>query len=276
MRLVHRHVLQRDDALARLDLLHAVDHQERVALRQVLEDLVDVHLSHLFSPAFGLPRSAVRSCAALRRQASCSSNGIEAGVGAGLGERARDQRAGRDVHVIADRDVAVDHGGAADACMAADVGAAGDADAARDRGVRADAHVVADLDLVVELHALLDHRVVERAAVDRGVGADLDVVADAHARRSAGSSPSGPPSGAMPKPSAPITTPECRTHALADRAARVDDHARIQAALVADGHVVADHAARADRTTRLAKLAHVARHHVPSGWTPACLAGRRN
>ena len=52
---------------------------------------------------------------------------------------------------------------------------------AGDRGVRADAHVVADLDLVVELDALLDHRVVERAAVDRGVGADLDVVADAHA-----------------------------------------------------------------------------------------------
>jgi hypothetical protein len=47
--------------------------------------------------------------------------------------------------------------------------------------VRADAHVVRDLDLVVELHALLDHRVVQRAAVDGGVGADLDVVADAHA-----------------------------------------------------------------------------------------------
>src|SRR5918996_545040 len=106
---------------------------------------------------------------------------VEPGVGAGLGERARDERAHRDVDVVRDPDMADDHRRAADRYVAADVGAAGDADAARDRAVRADAHVVANLDLVVELDALLDHRVVERAAVDRGVGADLDVVADAHA-----------------------------------------------------------------------------------------------
>jgi hypothetical protein len=35
-----------------------------------------------------------------------------------------------------------------------------------------------DLDLVVELDAVLDHRVVEGTAVDGGVGADLDIVAD--------------------------------------------------------------------------------------------------
>ena len=56
------------------------------------------------------------------------------------------------------------------------------ADAAGHGGVRADAHVVADLDLVVEAYVLLEHGVVERAAVDGGVGADLAVVAD-HARR---------------------------------------------------------------------------------------------
>ena len=39
-------------------------------------------------------------------------------------------------------------------------------------------HVVGDLHEVVELHAVLDHGVVDRAAVDRGVRADLHVVAD--------------------------------------------------------------------------------------------------
>src|SRR5262245_26526088 len=106
---------------------------------------------------------------------------IDAGVGARLGKRARDQRARGNVDAVGDLDVPVDHGRAADRAAAPDVGAAGDAGARRDRGVRADAHVVADLDLVVELDALLDHRVVQRAAVDRGVGADLDVVADPHA-----------------------------------------------------------------------------------------------
>src|ERR687895_1696924 len=102
-------------------------------------------------------------------------------IGARLYDRARDQRAGRDVDMVDELDMSVDHCRAADGAVPADVGAAGDADAARDRAVRADAHVVADLDLVVELHALLDHRVVERAAVDGGVRADLDVIADAHA-----------------------------------------------------------------------------------------------
>ncbi len=53
------------------------------------------------------------------------------------------------------------------------------------RSVRADAHVVADHDEVVELDALLDHGVVDGAAVDGGVGADLDVGADAHRCRPA-------------------------------------------------------------------------------------------
>src|SRR5262245_36240670 len=76
--------------------------------------------------------------------------------------------------------MAVDHRRAADGDVPPDIRAAPAADAAGDGAVRADAHVVADLNLVVELDALLDHGVVERAAVDRGIGADLDVVADAH------------------------------------------------------------------------------------------------
>src|SRR4029077_19384109 len=52
--------------------------------------------------------------------------------------------------------------------------------AGRDRRVRADAHVVRDHDEIVELDALLDHRVLDGAAVDGGVGDNLDVRADAH------------------------------------------------------------------------------------------------
>ncbi len=43
VRLVDRHVLQRDDALAGYDLQHAVDHHEWIAVRQRLQYLLDIH-----------------------------------------------------------------------------------------------------------------------------------------------------------------------------------------------------------------------------------------
>src|SRR6185503_6538318 len=147
--------------------------------------------------------------------------GVEAGVDTGLADRARDQRPRRDLDAVGDLDVAVDHGGAADQAMRADVGAAGDADAARDRAVRADAHVVPDLDLVVELDALLDHRVVERAAVDGGVGADLHVVADAHAADLRDLHPS-PRLGRDAEAVGADHGPGVHHHAFSQRALRVD------------------------------------------------------
>ena len=42
VRLVRRDVLDRLDPLAVLELDDAIDHQERIAVRQLLEDLVDV------------------------------------------------------------------------------------------------------------------------------------------------------------------------------------------------------------------------------------------
>ena len=69
---------------------------------------------------------------------------------------------------------------AADHAALADGGAAGDPGAAGDDRVRADAHVVADLHEVVELDALLDHGVLDGAAIDGGVGADLHIRAHAH------------------------------------------------------------------------------------------------
>ena len=51
--LVDRHVLDGDDAFFALQLEHAVDQQERIAVRQDLQDVVDVE--HGFSPHSNLP-----------------------------------------------------------------------------------------------------------------------------------------------------------------------------------------------------------------------------
>src|SRR5438105_7880524 len=95
-------------------------------------------------------------------------------------DRVRDRRIAGDDHVVGDREMAGEAAEAADHAALADRGAAGHGYAGGERAVRADAHVVPDHDEVVELDALLDHRVVDGAAVDGGVGSDLDVVADAH------------------------------------------------------------------------------------------------
>src|SRR5438105_4190056 len=68
-----------------------------------------------------------------------------------------------------------------DFTVLADAHAARDAHTARYRSMRADAAVVPNLDLIVELHALLDHGVVQRAAIDGGVGTDFHIVAYHHA-----------------------------------------------------------------------------------------------
>src|SRR5688500_10762234 len=140
----------------------------------------------------------------------------------------------------------MDHGRAADDDVPSDARAAGDADAAGHRAVRADAHVVADLDLVVELDALLDHRVVERAAVDRGVGADLDVVADAHAADLRDLDPAALV-GRDAEAVGADDRPGMHHDSLSKKAFRVNHDTRIQAAVIADDDVVADDAARADR-----------------------------
>src|SRR6185436_9306208 len=82
--------------------------------------------------------------------------------------------------MVGDGQMAGYHRIAAELAVTADARAAGNADAAGDGGVRANAAVVSDLDLIVQLDALLDHRVIERAAVHRGIGTDLDIVADYH------------------------------------------------------------------------------------------------
>src|SRR6185369_17732969 len=104
-----------------------------------------------------------------------------AGIVTRLADAAVHERAPGHEDVVADRQVPGDADLPRDHAARADGRAAGDSGAARDHRVGPEAHVVADLDLVVELDAILDDRVLDRAAIDRGVGADLDVVADAHA-----------------------------------------------------------------------------------------------
>src|SRR3954465_9844884 len=174
---------------------------------------------------------------------------IDAGIRAGLQDRARDERTGGNVDVVDDLQMAEDHGGAAERAVPADVGAAGDADAAGDRGMRADPRVVADLDLVVELHAPLDQRVVHGAAVDGRVGADLDVVADAHRADLRDLHPAPTVVGDAEAVGADHHA-GMHDDALAEGAAIVDDDARIEAAVVADLDVVADDATGADGDPR--------------------------
>src|SRR5947208_2778425 len=126
------------------------------------------------------------------------------------------------------------------------VGAHAHADAARHGGVRADAHVVPDLDLVVELHALFDHRVVDRAAIDRGVGDDLHLVADAHGSDLGNLDPAPGVLGDTEAVGADHHS-GVQDAARADRTAGVDHHPRIQAGFIADAHPFAHHAVGPDR-----------------------------
>ena len=110
----------------------------------------------------------------------------------------------------------------------------------------ADPAVVGDLDLVVELDAVLDHRVVERAAVDRGVGTDLDVIADHDPAELRHSRPSRPCAGTNPKPRPPITAPGSSLRPGADQRIGTDVDVRFKPRTGADRGPAADHAVRAD------------------------------
>jgi hypothetical protein len=135
------------------------------------------------SPAHGCGRAACAAGAAWRRSSPrrhCR-RWERSRCSARLADRARDHRGRADVHMVGDLEVAQDHRAAGDAVQWRPMRALPATPTQPAIAVCAPMwHVVADLDQVVELDAVLDHGVVERAAVDAGVGADLDVVADAH------------------------------------------------------------------------------------------------
>src|SRR5690606_26619348 len=194
-RLVHGHVLDGHDAFARLHFKDPVDQQHRVSMRQAGHDFLDVEFhsflsyrrhSHMRRQLLVVFFKGAQALAQLRKlpQHRCVAlpadvlvERVYPGVAPGLFDVGGDGRAPRDVHVVAQDDVAGKHGGTAYGAAGADDRGAGDADAGRHGGVVAYAHVVRHHDLVVELDPVADDGVFEGAAVDGGVGADLDVVA---------------------------------------------------------------------------------------------------
>src|SRR6185437_3940002 len=103
-----------------------------------------------------------------------------AGVYPRGGDRMADHRGAEDGHVVADVQMATHRHHSRDHAAGPDGGAAGYPGARGDRGVRTDTHVVSDLDLVVQLHSLIQHRVLDGAAIDGRIGADLHVRAHSH------------------------------------------------------------------------------------------------
>ena len=105
--------------------------------------------------------------------------------------------------------------------------------------MRADMHVVRHLYLVVELHTLLDHGVVQRAAVDGGIGADLDMIADDH---TADLLNLQPPACIHRKAETVGTDHRAGMHddMSSDDAAVIDSHAGIEPGMFAQHRILAD------------------------------------
>src|SRR5207244_4110411 len=115
--------------------------------------------------------------------------------------------------------------------------AAGDPDLRDEQRVLADDDVVADVDEVVELRAAADAGLAERAAVDGAVGAYLDVVLDHRDSNLLDLEV------AFAVPDVAVTVgandgARVHDHTLPDDGARVDDDARMEHGVGADGRVV--------------------------------------
>src|SRR4030095_2076928 len=112
------------------------------------------------------------------KQRGSGKGGERTGVNPGLVNRMEHAGATRDNRIVGDAQMSRDHRRAADLAVASDPGAPRHAHTSGNGGVRADRAVVPDLDLIVELDVVLDHGVVDGAAIDRGIRADFAVGAD--------------------------------------------------------------------------------------------------
>src|SRR5262245_47782664 len=175
--------------------------------------------------------------------------GIGPVVGSRLFEGFRDQRMRGDHDVIGYHDMPGDSRSPADLAETPDAGATGNAGARRDRGVRADAHVVSHLDLVVELHAVLDDRVVDRAAVDRRICADLDGVAENVPDHLGNLAPSTLARGEA-DPVRAYHRSRVQYYTLTDHAAVIDRDVGEEPGAGTNGHALAHEAARSDHGPR--------------------------
>src|SRR3989338_2353104 len=123
--------------------------------------------------------------------------------------------------------MAEDHRRAANPAMASDTCTTRNAYTAGNHRVRTNPAVVADLDQIVEFDALLDHRVIQRAAVYRSVGTNLNLIADHHAANLWNFYPAATILG-MAKPIRPDHRSSVNDTISANAASMVDDCIRIQ------------------------------------------------
>ena len=90
------------------------------------------------------------------------------------------QRADRNAHPIAQREMPQNVGTATNGAIRANHCATCHTRAASHRRVFADMHVVGDLDEVIELDPVFNHGIAQRAPVDTGIGSDFYIVPDTH------------------------------------------------------------------------------------------------
>ena len=238
-RLVDRDVLERLDALARFDLEHPVDQQERVAVRQLLEYFVDVHhvlllqgLHALAQPVQLLERGGVLFPGRI------VVDGKDAGVVAGL----RMERVTRENEEMCTLSASVRWPrmpALPPMVQCAPMVALPATPTQPAMAVCLPMRTLcADLDQVVELHAVLDHRVAQRAR-------SMQVLA--------------PISTSLPMRTAPSCSIFSHAPAFGREAetVRADHHAGM------DDAALAHHAALADRHPRL--------QHVPAPIVRAAL-----
>ena len=82
------------------------------------------------------------------------------------------------MYVVGKLKVSQHDGASAHRAVRTDDCTSGNAGTSGHGAVLADSNVVTNLHQVVELDAVLENRVLQRAAINAGIGADLDIIAD--------------------------------------------------------------------------------------------------
>ncbi len=86
------------------------------------------------------------------------------------------QRAGGNVYIVTNLEVAKDHRTTTHRAARPDSGATGNANTTGHRGMRSDNHIVRNLDLVIEFDTITNNRIFQCPAINRRAGTDFDVV----------------------------------------------------------------------------------------------------
>ena len=140
---------------------------------------------------------------------------------------------GQDGHLIANTDVTGNSNRSPNQTAATDRGAAGDPRASGNGRLRTDAHVVANLHEIIYFHTVLNHRLLERAAIDRCVRTYLDVITDMHAAQLRNLHPLRP-IACKPETVGPDHDTAVQNASAADRDVMIQMHIRMQVRVRSD------------------------------------------